>query len=194
MRWKSARRPMRRSRRPAGRRSPQRRARRESALRLRCRLSQSPSCSPRAPPLGILSAPTDPRPLHRRRRPRPRTSPSSCCLSPIFPATQPKTISPTALPKILPPIFLASPAPSSSRATRPLPSRVRMSTRGISARSSAFATYWKVQYSAIRIKCASMRSSSTPRAADIFGRRASTNPSPTSSACRTRSSRVSPAD
>jgi PEP-CTERM motif len=52
--------------------------------------------------------------------------------------------------------FLGSPARSSSRATPPSLSRVRMSTRGISARSSAFATYWKVQCSAIRIKCVSM--------------------------------------
>jgi class 3 adenylate cyclase len=69
---------------------------------LACRLSQSPSCcSPLAPPPGILLSPTDPRPSHRRCPPSRRTSPSSCCRSPIFPAIRPKTISPTALPRIL---------------------------------------------------------------------------------------------
>ena len=69
-----------------------------------------------------------------------RTSPSSCCRSPIFPATHRKTISPTALPRISPRTFLASAAPSSSRATLPLPSRARTPTRGRSARSLVSVT------------------------------------------------------
>ena len=105
-----------------------RRACREGAQRWRCRLSQSPSCSPLAPPLGMSRPPTDPRPSHRRHRPTPRTSPSSCYRSPIFPAIPPKTISPTALPRTSPPTSLAFAAPSSSLATPPSLSRAGMPT------------------------------------------------------------------
>ena len=116
IRCKSARRPMRRSRHPAHRRNSRRRARREGAQCSRCR-SRNPLLLAAGAAAGISSGRTDRRPSHRRRRPRRRTSPSSYCLSPIFPATQPKTISPTALPRISRLTSLASAAPSSSRNT-----------------------------------------------------------------------------
>ena len=96
--------------------------------------------------------------------------------------------------KISPLTFLASAAPSSSRATPPLLTKAKASTLRRSARSWASATCWKVRSSAIRTRCASTHSSSTPRPAVISGPSASINPCPTSSACKTRSSPVWPAN
>ena len=50
----------------------------------------------------------------------------------------------------------------------------------------------RAAFSAAAAECASMSSSSTPRAAPISGRSGSTSPLPTSSTCRTKSSRGSP--
>ena len=72
--------------------------------------------------------------------------------------------------------------------------RQRASTPRRSARSWAFVTCWKVRCSVIRTRCASTHSSSTPRPAVISGPSASINPCPTSSACKTRSSPVWPAN
>ena len=73
----------------ARRRNPRWRARRGSASAGAVGSSAIALCaSPRRCPSGCSSTPTDRRPSHRRRPPKPRTSPSSCCRSPIFPATQ----------------------------------------------------------------------------------------------------------
>ena len=80
-------------------------------------------------------------------------------------------VSPTASLRTSPLIFLASAAPSSSRATRPLSSRARMPTPGRSARSLAFVTCWKVRCNATRTVFGSTHNSSTPRLAVISGQR-----------------------
>ena len=124
----------------------------------------------------------------------PRIFPSSCCPSPIFRGIPPRIISPTASPKISPPTFRASATASSSPATPPSPSRERTPTPRRSARSLACAMCSKARSSATRIGFASTRSSSTRNPARICGPTALTDPLPTFSACKTKSSPASRAN
>ena len=98
--FKSACRPMRRPRRRACRRTPcGERAEKRFVLALSA--LASPSCSPLARPPGIL--PRVPIDGHRiGAADRAAHLSSSCCRSPIFPGTHPKTISPMVLPRISP--------------------------------------------------------------------------------------------
>ena len=107
-----------------------------------------PRCSPQPRPRPSPRTPG---------RPKPRIFPSSCCLSQISLAIRARTISPTASPKISPPICRAFAAASSSRATPPLHSRARALTRRKSARSLTCAMCSKARSSAIRPGCASTR-------------------------------------